>query len=171
MDITIQYKYVKHDVDNWTYRLSEMANAEDGKRKAMGQSDDSPTDATFIRRKIGEAMVELRLLLDERLESLTAPEEANDTLDKEQAEWVMTLTDDDRTASAAEVATLAHRYVVRYVLWCWCLIYFGTMASTFYQEMTAIADEIKQAAYKRTPPRKYKRKPWTDVDELIVETR
>ena len=147
MDITIQYKYVKHDVDNWTYRLSEMANTEDGKRKAMGQSDDSPTDATFIRRKIGEAMVELRLLLDERLESVTAPDEANDTLDKEQAEWVMTLTDDDRTASAAEVATLSHRYVVRYVLWCWCLIYFGK------------------------PPRKYKRKPWTDVDELIVETR
>ena len=46
MDITLYWKYLRHDIDQWTWRLGE-AWKEQGVHRAEAQSDDSEADVNF----------------------------------------------------------------------------------------------------------------------------
>lgn len=166
MDITLYWKYLRHDIDQWAWRLGE-AWKEQGVHRAEAQSDDSEADVNFIRRKIGEAVASLRVLLSERLDdSETAS--ADDTLDTEREEWVFPMRESQRAKASPELAGLAHRYVVWYVVWKWCLIYFPDRARAFGDELAVIAASVEDAAYRRDMPRKFKRRPRRDVDDVDV---
>lgn len=67
------------------------------------------------------------------------------------------------------VATLAHKYVVWFVLWNWCLIYFEELSVKLEEELKGIASMIEETAYSRKAPRKCKRKPFKDIDDVIVD--
>lgn len=121
MDINLGWTYLKHDIDQWTWRLGDMRKEDPGERFSS-QSDDNESDDTFIRRKIEEA-----------------------------------------------VATLAHKYVVWFVLWNWCLIYFEELSVKLEEELKGIASMIEETAYSRKAPRKCKRKPFKDIDDVIVD--
>ena len=44
---------------------------------------------------------------------------------------------------------LAHKYVVWFVLWNWCLIYFEELAGKLEEELKGIASMIEETAYSR----------------------
>lgn len=167
MDITLYWKYLKHDIDQWTWRLAE-AWKDEGVHRAEAQSDDSEADVNFTRRKTSEAVAALRVLLSERLEDSEAAS-ADDILDTECGEWSFPLKESNRAKAAPELADLMHRYVVWYVVWKWCLIYFPDRAKAFGDELLLIRASIEEAAYKRDMPRKFKQKPKRDADEISVE--
>lgn len=167
MDITLCWKYLKHDIDQWTWRLGE-AWKDAGVHRSEAQSDDSEADVNFVRRKVAEAVATLRVLLSERLEDSESAS-ADDVLDTECEDWLFFLKESIRTQASPELADLMHRYVVWYVVWKWCLIYFPDRAQAFGSELSAIAASVEEAAYKRGMPRKFKRKPKRDADEVSVD--
>ena len=69
MDINLGWTYLKHDIDQWTWRLGDMRKEDPGKRFSS-QSDDNEADDTFIRRKIEEAVATLKVSLSGILEDM-----------------------------------------------------------------------------------------------------
>lgn len=79
------------------------------------------------------------------------------------------MTDRRGGYDSESLATLAHKYVVWFVLWNWCLIYFEELAGKLEEELKGIASMIEETAYSRKAPRKCKRKPFKDIDDVIVD--
>lgn len=166
MDINLGWTYLKHDIDQWTWRLGDMRKEDPGKRFSS-QSDDNEADETFIRRKIEEAVVTLKVSLSGLLEDM--PGDSDDSLDTDTGNWVLRMKDRRGGYDGESLATLAHKYVVWFVLWNWCLIYFEELAGKFEEELKGIASNIEEAAYSRKAPRKCKRKPFKDIDDVIID--
>lgn len=167
MEIRLKWDYLKHDIDQWTWRLGDTRK-EEGEKRFSSQSDDSLTDDIFLRRKVEEAVSSLRVMLFDRLDH--SPGGVDDILDTGVAEWSFPFRDSNRGTDSDSLVKLMHRYVVWYVLWAWCLIYFEEMADRFGRELQSLADSVVLAAYMRKAPRKYKRRPLADVDEVTVDT-
>lgn len=155
MEICLKWDYLKHDIDQWTWRLGDTRK-EEGEKRFSSQSDDSLTDDIFLRRKVEEAVSSLRVLLFDRLDY--SPVEIDNTLDAGIMEWIFPFRDNDRGLDSDSLVKLMHRYVVWYVLWAWCLIYFEEMSDRFGGELQSLADSVVEAAYMRKAPKKYKRR-------------
>lgn len=167
MEIRLKWDYLKHDIDQWTWRLGDTRK-EEGEKRFSSQSDDSLTDDIFLRRKVEEAVSSLRVLLSDRLDH--SPGGVDDILDTGVAEWSFPFRDSNRGTDTASLVKLMHRYVVWYVLWAWSLIYFEEMSAWYRGELQSMADSVVEVAYTRKAPRKYKRRPLADVDEVTVDT-
>lgn len=167
MRISLGWIYLKHDIDQWTWRLGYMRK-DDADKRFSSQSDDSGNDELFIRRKVSEAVATLNVVLAGMLNKRM--EDSSDTIDTDVMEWVFELRDNAREIDTESLARLMHRYVVWYVLWAWCLIYFEEMAVRFENEANAMVTNIEDAAYSRKAPRKYKERPGRDIDDVIIDT-
>lgn len=168
MEIVLGWDCLKHDIEQWTWRLGDTRKEDPGER-FQSQSDDRAEDGTFIRRKTEEAVAALRLVLSDRLETGGTGKVSDDTLDTGTASWVIRLREGGRLSGADGLADLAHKYVVWYALWNWSLIYFTDMSAKLEEELKVIAGELEDSAYRLVAPRKYKRKPARDIDEVTVD--
>jgi len=150
MTITLQYKYIKHDIDQWTYRMAKVrVENEDIRNEA--QSSSVSTDESFYRRKIVEAIAHIRTMLKNRL-STVKNGTGNDTLSLNAASWQITLSDDSYSCDAQAMSDLMHKYIVRSVITEWALTYAPDAVASVTAETEGLKQQILTEAYNRKYP-------------------
>lgn len=167
MEIVLYWRYLSHDIDQWTWRLGNMRKA-DPDQRFQSQSDEREEDLSFIRRNVEEGLSALRLIFADRLED-GVDGSCDDTLDQDTESWSIHLKGGGRHMDTGDLTALCHKYVVWYALWNWSLIYFEEIAAKLEEKLSGIAANIEDTAYRLKAPKKFKRKPYKDIDEVIVD--
>lgn len=167
MTITLYYKYLKHDIDQWALRLAEQ-RIEDPERKGLAEFDDTSSDETFVRRKIELACAIMRGKLRKKMTSVSLPEK-DDILPSNDS-WQFEMDFDEEDNARADVLNeLMHAFIVRYVTWQWMLLNSFNEAAAW----KALADEslaaLEDELWGLKPPVKRKRKVASDVSEVTIE--
>lgn len=166
MVVDLLWKYIKYDIDQWTYRLGDTRK-EDPEQRHIAQSDDSELDNLFIRRNVEEALSTIKLFLSGRLEYIA--ESGDNILDADERNWTIFLKENSRSGDAKVLADLIHKYVVNYVLNAWSVNYYPDAVTQLQGEMQSLIAGIDEAAHALRAPMKHKRKEEKDIDNVTVE--
>ena len=167
MTITLYYKYLKHDIDQWAFRLAEQ-RIDDPERKGLAEFDGTSSDDTFVRRKIELACAIMRGKLRKKMVTASAAEK-DDVLPFSDS-WQFELDFDEEDSARADVLNeLMHAFIVRYVTWQWMLLNSPNEAASWKgmadDSLAALEDEL----WGLKPPVKRKRKVASDVSEVTIE--
>lgn len=166
MVVDLLWKYIKYDIDQWTYRLGDTRK-EDPEQRHIAQTDDSELDNLFIWRNVEEALSTVKLFLEGRLERIA--ESGDNVLDTDERNWTIVLKEHSRSGDAKVLADLIHKYVVNYVLNAWSANYYPDMVAQLQGEMQSLVAGIDEAAHALRAPMKHKRKKEKDIDDMTVE--
>lgn len=166
MKIRLYYKYLKHDIDQLTYRAGGLIDDAQGRDSA--QAGNTETDTSFYRRKCEDGVAHLKTILDDRLEKVTA--DTGDMLDMEKASWLFSvITDKSFNVDAEALCELMHRFVVWHVLRDWTVLYAPDRAGAMAEELGKIEGIIKENLYTLSLPVKHRRKKLMFNSEVCIE--
>lgn len=163
--ITLQWKYIKYDIDLWTWKNSEFTINEEIP-KHMAQTDGTDGNKNFVLKATEKAIAHLKELLDERINRVIG--DATNVLTNTN-EWKFELNEGNYLTDTSVLASLMHAYVVKSILADWSKIFAPQHTATLYDEAGTLATDIVNAAYKKKMPTKKLRELCEDNDNVIVE--
>lgn len=168
MEIQIKYKYLKHDIDQATFRLAGI-RIEDQVLRDDAQSSEIDSDKSYYRRHIEFAVSVLKTLLGERLNKVTSPA-ANSDLDITKSAWTFDLKDDENFKPDSEsLAELFHHFLLQQVIIHWAVTYAPDSVASIQAEADAVTDNLNNALYDLSLPIKHRRKPFCEHSEITCE--
>ena len=165
MTIKLYYKYIKHDIDQWTFRLGKVGIQDESIRNEA-QSSSVSSDISFYRRKIVEALAQIRNMLRNRLtvkeatstitdangNEVTTESENTDQLNTDETAWEISLKDAYYNTDAQVMADLMHKYIVRSVITEWAVTYSPSSVASVSAELEPLKDQLLAEAYNRKKP-------------------
>lgn len=149
--IEIKWKEIKYDVDQQTWRLAKV-RLQDTELQDEGQSDDSPSSSNAVLRFAEEGNAILHNLLADRLEVIPTSNE-DDAL-RDVVVWSYDLAEGMFKTDKRSLAILMHKFVVSYILYKWCLLFYPDNAQIYKAESEETRKSIEDEAYKTGMPTK-----------------
>lgn len=163
--ITLKWKYIKYDIDSWTWNNAEYS-IESPLQRHHAESD--KTDNDIIYRFVEKAIASLRHILDDRLDK-SASDSDNSLPEIENGiEWNFTLSDGGYDTDFSLLSALMHAYVVKTALAEWCATYFPSHVAELKEASANLAIDISNAAFKKKMPLKQMREIHQDKDDVII---
>jgi hypothetical protein len=148
--ITINWKDIRYDVDQQTWRLAKIRISDDELRDDA-QSDGRQSPMDVVRRASEEGNALLCQILSTRI-SPVGWCAADDSLG--EGGWSYFVNDGPYMTDERSLAILMHRYVVAYVLYRWSILFYPDSVSLFSSEMAEAERRIKEGAYNSSAPQK-----------------
>lgn len=165
MDIILYYKQLRHDIDQWTYRIG--MGIKDPENRYYAQADDKPTDTTFYLRLIHNAIADLKILLKEYIDYEVTS--ADDKIDSEVESWSFSFK--SNVAEPKALADYMHHFVVANAMSHWALIYGVPDAVTgrISKELQDAKNNLTENLYSLLLPIKARRIPLTTIYKSSIE--
>lgn len=163
MKIALYYKYLKADINQWTYRLAHAI--ENDAVRAEAEADEVQTDKEFYRREIETAVALMSVLIQSKLKKQS--ESADDILDLDKKSWMFDIDDDEHDAKA--VAELMHKFIITQVVCAWAKAYMPTSYSTLLGEASAATEALNEGLYSITLPIKHRRPSYQMCSTVTIE--
>lgn len=150
MKITLEWKFLQHDIEQWTWRLANNRIA-DIEQRDNAQADNIGSDVSFYKRKVGEACAELKEKL--RKSVIYTHDAQNDALETANDKWELLFDIDSRSYIDAEsMAAMVHQFVIRKVMLWWAEIHSPNDAKPFADEAESLKAKIEDSVYKKKAP-------------------
>lgn len=167
MKVTLYYKYLMHDIDQWTYRLANV-RIENPDLKSSAQSSSVATDVSFYRRKIEDGVAHLRMILSDEL--VKTHEDADDILDLNKASWEFQFKEDTSvSADSTACAEKMHRFVLMHVIRDWAGVYAPDAASMAESNLEDAKNALDEGLYALELPIKHRRPIFTEITEVSID--
>lgn len=161
--ITLYWKYIKYDIDSWTWNNAEYS-IESPLQRHHAESDDK--DSNMIFRFVEKAIASLKRILDDRL--CKDVSETDNTLPKVDPSWKFDLAEGGYDTDYSVLTNLMHAFVVKTALAEWCATYFPSHVAELKEASANLAMDISNAAFKKKMPLKQMREIHQDKDDVII---
>lgn len=153
MNIDLEWKYLKYDIDSETWKAARVHITDKTDPEIMNeaQSGTDQLDVDYCIRKCNQGVSNL-LDVIHKFVTVATTDQTN-TLDRDTTKWTISITfDGRRNIDSKALANTFHNYVVLNVLQEWAKMAIPDMENTYVQRMAEERLKIQRIVYRKEAP-------------------
>jgi hypothetical protein len=156
MDIVLQWKYLKYDIDQETWKCGNcQITSENAEVRSEAQTGEDSFDRNYCQRKIDEGVGRVRNILHKFCRDYG--EYGEDSLETDKTSWHLQLEmDGRRSVGSHDVASAVHRYIVMYVLSEWTKMALPSMSEAYMGKLSDSEVYLRRITWRKNEPVRHK---------------